>query len=86
MKRKWTFKRIMLQIFATNMGRTLLGVLLAIIGFIGINVFQQYDGNFWIILTFIGLAPVLYAGILMLLYAWIINPYRAYKERKNREK
>ena len=89
---KEKFKRIMLQIFATHIGRILLGAILMIVGgimtpfgTIGELIYDYDQGGFWKVLFYIGIALLVGESLIMMAYAWVINPIRALKERKNKK-
>ncbi len=85
---KWTFKKIITQIFLTHIGRIGLSALLIVIGgimspygVIGENIYDWNEGKLWSILMYIGGGSITIEILLFIIYAWIINPINALIER-----
>lgn len=88
---KWTVKRMMSQIFLTNIGRILLSALLLVIGAfmapdgaIGMYIYGHDEGIFWNWVMIIGVVGLLIHVLIAIVYAWIINPIKLYKENKKK--
>lgn len=90
---KWTFKRILAQLFLTHIGRIgvgglflIIGGLLSPYGIIGENIYDYEEGRVWTIMSYIGVATLLIEFSIFFTYAWIINPIRDLKERRKNKK
>jgi len=86
---KWTFKRIISQIFLTHMGRILLAGLLLIVGgimspngTIGEYIYDYDKGIIWTYMAYVGAATLMIETLISITYGWVINPIRKYKARK----
>ena len=85
-------KRILLQTFATHIGRIMFGALLSIVGgimtpngTIGELIYNYDEGGFWKVLFYIGV--ILFTGecLLFIAYGLIINPIKSLiKKIKNK--
>ena len=77
-------KTALLQVFATKIGWAFISmVLLVVFGVFSTNSTLIENGYEWC--NYAMIPPALYLLVLtliMMAYAWIINPIRAYKERK----
>jgi len=85
---KLTFKKIMSQIFLSHIGRIGLSALLLVIGgimspygIIGENIYHWDEGKLWSILMYIGGVTITIQILLFIIYAWVINPIKALRER-----
>ena len=75
----------------THLGRLLLAVILIVIGglmspegTIGELIYNYDKGYGWHIPLCIGVIILLVETLIMITYAWVINPIRNYKERKKK--
>ena len=77
-------KKTLLQIFATKIGWVFISIfLLVIFGIFSTNSTIIDNGYKWC--NYAMIPPALYLltlTVIMITYAWIINPIRAYKENK----
>jgi hypothetical protein len=82
---KAKIKHILLQLFATNIGRILVGVVLSLIGgimspngTIGEMIYDYNEGMLWLVIFYIG--TTLWVGhvIVFILSGLIINPIKSF--------
>jgi len=80
---KEKLKRIIVQLFATHLGRILVGAILIVIGgsmsplgIIGENIYNVDEGIFWWVLFYIGMVLIVGESLLLITFGLIINPIR----------
>lgn len=70
------------QIFRTNMGRLVFSFMWAS-AWMGVYNNVESEWPFWV--AMVGIVHILVLFLIMMAYAWVINPLRDYRERKNRK-
>ena len=90
---KEKIRKTFLQLFATHIGRILVGAILFIIGgimspngSIGEYIYDYDEGKFWLVLFYIG--GLLWVGecMLFIVYGLIINPIKALRDKIKKKK
>jgi len=76
-------------LYGTNIGRLILGVVLVIIGAImspngsiGQYVHYKNETTVWDVIMYTGCVYIIGSIIIWVIYAWIINPIRNFKNKR----
>lgn len=90
---KEKIRRTFLQLFATHIGRILVGAILFIIGgimspngSIGEYIYDYDEGKFWLVLFYIGMVLWVGEALLFITYGLIINPIKSLIDKIKKKK
>lgn len=82
-------KKSLLWLVSTNLGRILMGAILAIVGGVlspyGTIEFLSTDYDFFTYMATTGMVIISAHVVVMIIYAWIINPIRMVINKKNKK-